>query len=172
MVKAADLAQHMSADAKMSAPAGRNAMDDDLKARLDAIEAREQIRELPARYVWASARADVPAMMALFTEDCDFESGPPGSRLVLKGKAAVSEMLARMIGAPGAILALISNQTIEMQGPGAASGTCVMQNPAAPAAASPFVGYYRDDFRRVGGTWLFSARRFWSYSPLFDPSGG
>jgi uncharacterized protein (TIGR02246 family) len=146
-------------------------MDDDLKARIEAMESREQIRELPARYVWASARADVPAMMDLFTDDCDFETGPPGSRLVLKGKAAVSDTLTRMIGGPGAILALISNQTVDMHGPDAASGTCVMQNPAAPAAASPFVGYYRDEFRRVGGIWLFSARRFWSYAPQFDPSG-
>jgi len=146
-------------------------MDDALKARLDAIEGREQIRELPARYVWASARADAVAMVALFTEDCDFEMGPPGSRVQLKGKAALLELLTRMAPTPGVILALISNQTVEMQGPDTASGTCVMQNPAAPPANSPFVGYYRDEFRRVGGTWLFRARRFWSYSPLFDPSG-
>jgi uncharacterized protein (TIGR02246 family) len=146
-------------------------MDEDLRARLEAVESREQIRELPARFVWASARADIPAMMALFTEDCDFETGLPGSRLQLKGRAALAETMTRMIPGPGAILALISNQTVEMHGPDAASGVCVMQNPAAPATVSPFVGYYRDDFRRVNGTWLFSARRFWHYAPQFDPSG-
>lgn len=146
-------------------------MDPEVKARLDGIESREQIRELPAKYVWASARADIPAMVALMTEDCDFEMGLPGSRLKLKGKAAVTETMLRSVPGPGAILGLIHNQTVEMHGPDAASGTCVMHNPVAPEAMRPFVGYYRDEFRRVDGVWLFSARRFHHYTPQFDASG-
>lgn len=146
-------------------------MDPQLKERVDAIESREQIRELPAKYVWASARADVPAMVALFTEDCDFETGPPEGRIKLKGRQAVLEALTKLVPKPGAIIALIHNQTVELHGD-TASGTCVMFNPVAPPAISPFIGYYKDEFSRVDGVWFFSARRFWNYSPKLDLSGG
>jgi ketosteroid isomerase-like protein len=146
-------------------------MDQDLQARLDAVESREQIRELPAKYVWASARADVPAMMVLFTEDCAFEMGPAGARAKLKGRDAVNAVLSKAVTKPGGIIALIQNQTIEVNGD-TATGTCVMHNPMAPAAAGPFIGYYKDEFRRENGKWLFSARRFWNYSPTLDLSGG
>jgi len=146
-------------------------MDAETQARLDAIESREQIRELPAKYVWASARADVPAMVALFTKDCDFESGPPEGRMKLKGQKAVLEFLTRMVPRPGAIIALIHNQTVELDGE-TATGTCVMHNPVAAPEMSPFVGYYKDEFQRVDGVWLFSARRFWNYAPKLDLSGG
>jgi ketosteroid isomerase-like protein len=146
-------------------------MDEDLRARLDAMEARAQIGELPAKYVWASARADIPAMTALMTDDCDFEMGPAAARLKVKGREAVGAVLAKAVTRPGAIIALIQNQTIEVDGD-TATGTCVMHNPLAASADGPFVGYYKDAFRRVGGTWLFSARRFWTYSPALDLSGG
>jgi|EndMetStandDraft_4_1072995.scaffolds.fasta_scaffold52053_3 uncharacterized protein (TIGR02246 family) len=146
-------------------------MDAELKARLDAIESREQIRELPAKYVWASARGNVPAMVELFTDDCDFESGPPEARMKLKGRQAVLDFLTRMVPKPGSIIALIQNQTVELKGE-TATGTCAMFNPIAAPQMSPFVGYYRDEFRRVDGVWLFSARRFWNYAPKLDLSGG
>jgi ketosteroid isomerase-like protein len=144
-------------------------MDEDIRARLDAVESRAAISELPAKYVWASARADVPAMMQLFTEDCDFEMGPPDGRVKIKGKANVHALLSKSVVNPGGIIAMIHNQTVEQTGD-TAVGTCVMHNPIAPGA--PFCGYYKDEFRRVNGKWLFSARRFWTYSPVLDLSGG
>jgi uncharacterized protein (TIGR02246 family) len=144
---------------------------EEIKARLEAIQSREQIRELPAKYVWASARANVAAMVDLFTEDCDFAMGLPGQRVQIKGRQAVFDLLTRMVPAPGAIFALIHNQTVEMHGPDAASGTCVMHNPVAPEAMRPFIGYYQDDFRRVDGVWLFSGRNFRHYTPQFDAAG-
>jgi ketosteroid isomerase-like protein len=144
-------------------------MDEDLKARLDAVESRAAIAELPAKYVWASARADVPAMMELFTEDCDFEMGPPDGRVKMKGRDTVHAALAKSVTKPGGIIAMIHNQTVEVNGD-TATGTCVMHNPIAPG--EPFAGYYKDEFRRVNGKWLFSARRFWTYSPVLDLSGG
>jgi uncharacterized protein (TIGR02246 family) len=144
---------------------------EEIKARLEAIQSREQIRELPAKYVWASARANVAAMVDLFTEDCDFAMGLPGQRVQIKGRQAVFDLLTRMVPAPGAIFALIHNQTVEMHGPDAASGTCVMHNPVAPEAMRPFIGYYQDDFRRVDGVWLFSGRNFRHYTPQFDTAG-
>jgi hypothetical protein len=151
--------------------AGGDGMDEDLKARLDAVESRAQIAELPAKYVWASARADVPAMMVLFTEDCDFEMGPADGRIKLKGRDAVHAVMSKSLTKPGGIIALIQNQIIELHGD-TATGTCAMFNPIAPPANSPFVGYYKDEFRRENGVWLFSARRFWTYSPVLDLSGG
>ena len=38
--------------------------------------------------------------------------------------------------------------------------------------ASVFVGYYHDAFRRENGVWLYTARRFYTYSPVLDLSGG
>ena len=142
-------------------------MDEALKIRLDAVESRAKVLELPVRYAWASARADVAGMAALFTEDCDFETGPPGERLVLKGRAAFAEAMEKLVGKPGAVIALVQNQTAEIEGD-AGSGTCVMYNATAPAAVSPFVGYFKDRFRRVNGVWLFSARCFRFYSPHLD----
>ena len=142
-------------------------MDEALKARLDAVESRAKVLELPVRYAWASARADVAGMAALFTEDCDFETGPPDQRLVLKGRAAFTEAMEKLVSQPGAVIALVQNQTAETSGD-TGSGTCVMYNPVAPAAASPFIGYFKDRFQRVNGVWLFSARCFRFYSPHLD----
>jgi hypothetical protein len=142
-------------------------METEALSRLAMIEAREQIRELPARYAWASARADVSAMVALFVEDCEFETGRSGARNCIKGREALRAHLSRSLDRPGKIIALIHNQTIEIAGD-EATGTCVMSNPIAPPENSPAVGYYRDAFRRVNDKWLYAARRFWTYSPVLD----
>jgi hypothetical protein len=146
-------------------------MDQDWQARVVALEAREQIRQLPARYVWASARCDVDAMVALFTEDCLFESPGADGRMRLQGREPLHAMLSKSLTKPGGIIALIHNQIIDLHG-SRATGTCAMSNPVAPAANAPFVGYYRDDFRREGDVWFYSARRFYTYSPHLDLSGG
>lgn len=143
-------------------------MDPEWQARIVTLEAREQIRQLPARYVWASARCDVDAMVALFTEDCLFEAPGPDGRVRLHGHEPLRAMLSKSLAKPGGVIALIHNQIIDLQG-SRATGTCAMSNPVAPNG--PFVGYYRDDFRREHDVWLYTARRFYTYSPQLDLSG-
>ena len=146
-------------------------MDLAWQARIEELEAREQIKELPAKYVWASARADVPAMMDLFTDDAVFEPPNPAGRVEYKGKAAIRGALEQSVTKPGGILALIHNHTVEVAGD-TATGACVMYNPIFPKEHGVFVGYYHDAFRRENGTWLYTARRFYTYSPVLDLSGG
>jgi hypothetical protein len=65
---------------------------------------------------------------------------------------------------------MIHNQTITVAGD-EAWGSCTMESRAAPNYDDGFVGYYHDRLRRVEGSWLFTERRWFLYSPVFEDSG-
>lgn len=137
----------------------------DIEERLARLEARSEISALRARYCWHTTRGDRDAVAALFTEDCLFTNArqSEGPVVEVRGRAALHAYLSRMT--PGRRVPMVMNEVTEIDG-ATAQGTCVMQS----VSDDPFVGHYIDDFRRVDGHWLFAARRFFPYFPIFNPA--
>jgi ketosteroid isomerase-like protein len=136
---------------------------DDIAHRLGRLEARTEISELRAKYGWYMTRADVDNVVALFTEDCLFLTArKPDNASQVRGRAALRDYLAR--ARPGRRVPMVMNEVIAIDGD-TATGTCVMQSVGEEA----FCGHYVDSFRKVGGVWLFSERRFYGYWPDYAP---
>ena len=139
-------------------------MPNDLEARLAAIEARDEIRELPARYAWHSPRCEIQEMVDLFTEDCVFQSGSGEKQTYIEGKPALLAYFSKVLVQRGVRAPMITNMTVELVDSRIARSVCLMANPLAQPTSPPFVGYYLDDYSKEQGRWLFSTRRFRFYS--------
>lgn len=134
-------------------------MSDELAARLAAIEAKDEIRELTARYCHAVVDGDVDGIVDLFCGDGTFR--------MRKFSATGDEELRSMYeGGVGnkTHKPFIQNHVITLEGPDEATGRCsveirVFQDGEALTAA----GHYHDTYRREGGRWLFADRFYNAY---------
>jgi hypothetical protein len=140
-----------------------------LEQRIAEIEAREEIKELRARYGWYAVRGQYAGIAGLFAPDGIFEFGTPSGRNRLVGREAISAALARLV-TPSAVMPMLHNHTISIVGE-EAHGTCAMESRVAPNYASGFVGYYHDKLHRFESGWLFTERRWFLYAPVFEDSG-
>ena len=123
--------------------------------RLQAIEDREEIRELTARYCHAIAAADVAGIVDLFCEDGSFCTDDR----VTKGTAALTKFYSSLSESPP--IPFIQNHVVDELGESEAHGRCsaeirMVQNGESITTA----GWYSDSFRRVDGRWKFLERRF------------
>ena len=126
-----------------------------LEDRLQAVEDREHIRELTARYCHAIAAADVPTIVALFSDDGVFWI----SGQIVKGTAALTEFYAGVLESPP--MPFIQNHVIDELTPTQARARSsaeirMVQDGVAVTAA----GWYDDKFRKVDGHWKFQERKF------------
>jgi hypothetical protein len=137
----------------------------DIERRLAAIEARIAISELRAKYCWYTTRGLRDEVVGLFTEDGIFQNSrnAAGTPLIVEGRAALREYFSRMT--PARRVPLVMNEVTHVTGD-LAQGTCAMQS----VGEDGFCGHYVDEFRKVDGTWLFAARRFYPYWPTFLPA--
>ena len=130
-----------------------------VEERLAAIEAKDEIRELTARYCHAVVDGDVDAIVDLFCSDGTFR--------MRKFEATGDEELRKMYeGGVGGQThkPFIQNHVIELQGPDDATGRCsveirVFQDGEAFTAA----GHYLDRYKRENGRWLFAERFYNAY---------
>ncbi|HSV81705.1 MAG TPA: nuclear transport factor 2 family protein [Ramlibacter sp.] len=136
-------------------------MSKDLESRLAAMEARFAISELRSRYCWHTVRAQKQELLELFTEDGVFQNARNGE--VVAGQPALREYFSRM--APARRIPLVTNEVTTVDGD-TAEGTCAMLG----VGNESFCGHYIDSFRKVEGRWLFSARRFFPYWPVYQPA--
>lgn len=141
--------------------------NDDLQLQIHELRAREEIKELRAKYCWYATRADTESYAKLFTSDCSFEYKTDGKRRVFEGRAALSAIVAAI--APGTVTPIIGNHTIVIDGHEAV-GTCAARNTikGADGKSLTVVGFYDDKFRYEEGRWLFSERRWFTYSPEYE----
>jgi hypothetical protein len=133
----------------------------DIETRLAVIEARFAISELRSKYCWYTTRGMRDEVVALFTEDGVFDNARNNS--VTTGRTALREYFKVMQPARRIPLAMMEVVTVEGD---VADGTCVMQS----IGENEFCGHYIDSFRKVDGAWLFAARRFYPYWPVYAPS--
>jgi uncharacterized protein (TIGR02246 family) len=130
-----------------------------IEDRLQAIEDREDIRELTARYCHAIAAADVAGIVGLFCEDGSFCINDQ----VTTGTAALTEFYSTTLaGTPP--MPFIQNHVIDELNESEARARCsaeirLIQNGEAVTGA----GWYTDTFRRVDGQWKFLTRKFHTF---------
>lgn len=123
--------------------------------RLAVLEAKDEIRELTARYCFAVAEADAAAIIELFCPDGVFTMrdrewvGHDGLRVLYDGASA------GVTPKP-----YIQNHVIEVDGD-EASGRCGVEiRMVNKGEAITVAGHYQDAYRRVDGRWRFARRDF------------
>lgn len=131
----------------------------DLEERIALLEAKDEIRELTARYCHGVVDGDADAIAALFCKDGSFQMGKSVTRGREALRAFYTEGVGRRTHKP-----FIQNHVIEVTAPDRATGRCsaeirVWQNDQAVTAA----GHYLDEYRREDGRWRFAARQFFAY---------
>ncbi|MBS03300.1 MAG: hypothetical protein CMQ24_11415 [Gammaproteobacteria bacterium] len=130
----------------------------DTEARLARLEAKDEIRELTARYCHAVTDGDADRIVAFFCRDGVFRahtSAPKGHDELRAFYQAVAGQTHKPF---------IQNHVIEFQDEEHATGRCsveirVMQDGRAYTQA----GHYHDTYRREDGVWRFAERHYHRY---------
>ncbi len=125
-----------------------------LEDRVQALEARDEIRELTARYCHAVTRSDAATIVGLFCDDGVFEMG----KTVARGRAELEKFYSSATQQPP--LPFIQNHVIELAGDEGTGQCSVEIRMVRDGEAITACGYYDDRYRRVNGTWRFAARKF------------
>ena len=126
--------------------------------RIQAIEDREAIRELTARYCHGIASADVAGIVALFTDD---------GRFVIDGNAyqgtdALTAFYSNILSSPP--MPFIQNHVVDEQSPTQARARCSAEiRMIRDGESITAAGWYADAFRRVDGEWKFAERDFTTF---------
>ncbi len=129
-----------------------------VEERLAVLEAKDEIRELTARYCFAVAEGQAEAIVELFAPDGVF---------LLKGRqwAGHDELRALYHAAAENVTPkpYIQNHVIEVSGE-EATGRCGVEiRMVNKGEAYTVAGHYLDTYRRVDGHWRFLRRDFRPY---------
>jgi hypothetical protein len=136
-----------------------------LTAKIDLILAREEIKELLARYSWHATRGEWQELVALFTVDGTFESAR--SKDEFWSWVGHDEIFANLAKRTPTVIPMVCNEIIVIDGDTAVT-TCTMYTPVSPdTTSSGFIGCYHDKLRREDGAWRFAERRFETQSGSF-----
>ncbi len=128
-----------------------------VEARLQEMEDREAIRELPLKYCDLVWKKDVPAIVNLFTEDGEFDAG--GAVAPAKGRAGLLKAYNEGLGLDPR--PYIHNHVFELQSSTWAKGNCYLDLRATQNGKSMIAsGYYDDVYKKVGDEWKFRSRKF------------
>jgi uncharacterized protein (TIGR02246 family) len=132
-------------------------------ARLQRLEARQEIEELFTAYGATLDRRDFPAFGRLFTADATYGGGPGEPT---HGRAAIQAQLEKTITSnpsnlPTPDFHLYFNPSIQVEGDHATAqskGGYVIPNLQTHGAEIIFLVSYDDIFVRRNGQWLFQQR--------------
>ena len=129
-----------------------------IEARIAELEAKDEIRELTARYCHAVVDGDANTIVTLFCQDGAFRMRKTGA----EGREALAEFYKGLAGQTHK--PFIQNHVIEFQSTTQATGRCsveirIVQDGVAYTAA----GHYFDSYRLEDGKWRFAERRYNSY---------
>ena len=130
-----------------------------LEERIAAVEAKDEIRELTARYCHAVVDGDVDTIVGLFCNDGTFRM----RKFSATGETELRKMYEGGVGGQ-THKPFIQNHVIDLGAPGEATGRCsveirVFQDGEALTAA----GHYLDTYRVEDGRWRFADRFYNSY---------
>jgi len=132
---------------------------EELKRRIDRLEARSEISELVTAYAIACDEHDMPRLTSLFTEDAEFDS--PSGLLRAKGREEIAAMFVRMFRIRGPAYHWTHDHCIrpDPQDPDRATGLILSHAETSPDNTVSLAAMrYEDEYRRVDGTWLFAKR--------------
>ena len=126
---------------------------------IDELLDREAIKELPARYcdyIWSK---NVEGILSLFTEDGVFAMEGVGAAQEAKGQPALRKFYGQVASGPGP-LPFIHNIVIDLKDATHATGRAYPEVRTLGQERIMAMGYYDDEYEKVGGQWKFKARRF------------
>jgi hypothetical protein len=141
----------------------------DLQARIERLEALDEIRQLAAKYAVALDMRDLDALVNLFVDDV----GVPGKR---SGRAALrawydTEMRHNLLGSAHGVL----GHVIDIHDDSHATGLVYSRNDLETEAIWVVeLLAYLDSYQRRDGHWYFAKRTplFWYQSDVTDPPVG
>lgn len=138
----------------------------DLETRIAALEAKDEIRELTARYCHAVTDGDGLAIVDLFCTDGVFRM----RHKVVAGHTELKDFYVNGVGGQ-THKPFIQNHVIEIESDTEASGRCsveirIVQDGEAYTGA----GHYIDRYRKEDGKWRIADRHYNAYHfvPLKD----
>jgi hypothetical protein len=143
---------------------------------LETLSAREEIKELKARYFRFTDTHDFENFGALFTEDAVFEAGDFGMPLAVaaKGRAAIVAQT-RALSEGATKIHHGHNYEICLHTPDMASGIWSVEylffdksSPTPRCTRHAFV-YYYEDYRRQDGEWRIASVRLVTVLTLVAP---
>ena len=130
-----------------------------IESRLATLEAKEEIRELTARYCHAVVDGDADAIVELFCEDGVFRS----HTLAPEGRTALHEFYAGGVGGK-THKPFVQNHVIEFEDENHAKGRCSVEiRVLADGEAYTQAGHYFDEYRKVDDRWRFAERHYIRY---------
>lgn len=130
---------------------------DELRQKVEALWAREQIKELTYAYGQCIERQDAEGMAQLFTEDGEVDFSSLG-RGVHKGHDAIRAFYTSTW--PMRVRPFFTNHVITLPGNGRAHGTCCFENRGVQGEESMIgAGRLHDDYQQVESGWKFRSRR-------------
>ena len=129
-----------------------------LEERIRAIEDRDAIRELTARYCQLAVGGRAEDIVALFTREGVMESGETRER----GHARLLELYRSSFGALRPI-PFIHNHVVELDGDRATGFCSIELRMVEDGEAVTAAGYYDDEFVREDGVWRFAHRKLVFY---------
>jgi uncharacterized protein (TIGR02246 family) len=144
------------------AAAQTNPGQGNVSVRLEALEAREAIRQLWADYGRTLDNRDFKAFAQLFARDGEFVGGPGATA---KGRDAVGALLEKLLttnfpNSRGRNMHFYVNESIEVRGGEASAltrGGFLVANTSNRPEIS-IMATYKDDFVREDGQWKFRRR--------------
>lgn len=139
-----------------------------IEDRIQAIEDRDEIRELTARYCHAVRDGAGEAVVELFTEDGALEMNDRK----FEGHGELRQAYGASMRQP-TLRAFIQNHVIDLDGD-RATGQCSVEIRAVEKGrAFTAAGHYDDTYRRDNGSWRFARRllHIYHWVPLADGWG-
>jgi SnoaL-like domain len=128
---------------------------DQIARRLDAIESRLEIAQLPVRFAAALDSRDLDAYVSLYVPDVKFQ---PGDRV---GRDALKKTMSKRFRSFGRSIHLVSGHRIELDpdDPDRAAGSLYGRSEQEVGDRwIVMASIYSDKYRRVDGEWLFEDR--------------
>ena len=119
---------------------------------------REAIRDLPVRYCDCLWRKDVDGLLGLFTDDATFVVKGIEVEAVSRGRAALKKMHEKALAETTPRL-LVHNQIVNLLGGDRATGRCCVEVRNLGITMEWIgVGYFEDEYAKMGNQWKFAAR--------------
>jgi hypothetical protein len=124
------------------------------------IADREAIRDLSARYCDCIWRKDLDGLVNLFTADGSFIVEGLEVESVSRGHARLRKVYEKALAEVDPRL-FIHSQIVDLLGADRATGRCYVEVFSAKYGMERVgLGYYEDQYAKVGDKWKFASRRY------------
>jgi SnoaL-like domain len=124
------------------------------------IAAREAIRDLSARYCDCIWRKDVDGLVSLFTDEGTFRVEGLEVEASSRGHAQLRRVYEKALDELDPRL-FIHSQIVDLIGANRATGRCYVEVFSAKYGMERVgLGYYEDQYAKIGDRWKFNSRRY------------